>query len=101
MRRVGAVVVALMVVLAFVFAAAATEKGGKAKAEVASGEVVAVDTTAKTLTVKTATGEMVFDVANAKLVGYKALDEIKAADKVEVKYEKKADKNIALEVVKK
>ncbi len=58
------------------------------------GDVIAVDASAMMFTVKSHSGtpgeigEVTFDLANAKLKGYKGIGDIKAGDEVSVKYTK-------------
>lgn len=52
------------------------------------GEVTNVDSTGKTLTVKTKKDSVTFDIAKAKFKGYKDCSEIKVGDKVAAKYTK-------------
>jgi Cu/Ag efflux protein CusF len=65
-----------------------------------AGEVLAVDAAAKMLSVKGAKAEMKFDVASAKWTGYKTMDEVKAGDKVSVKYVEKDGKMVATAIAK-
>jgi hypothetical protein len=65
----------------------------KAKTPQYTGEVTAMDATAKTLTVKGKTDEKTFDVANVKMK-----KEPKAGDKVTVKYAEKDGKMVAKSV---
>lgn len=64
------------------------------------GEVVKVDTVAKSLKVKGAAGEETFDVSKAKFEGVKDLAELQAGDKVVVSYEEKEGKKVAVSVKK-
>jgi len=50
------------------------------------GVVKNYDAAGKTLTVQDKKGTVVFDAANPKLKGYKSINEVKAGDKVAVKY---------------
>jgi glucose/arabinose dehydrogenase len=50
------------------------------------GLVKNYDAIGKTLTVQDKKGTVVFDAANPKLKGYKSINEVKAGDKVAVKY---------------
>jgi len=58
------------------------------------GDVIGVDAAAKMFTVKSHSGtpgeigEVTFDLGNAKLKGYKGIEDIKKGDKVSVKYMK-------------
>jgi hypothetical protein len=78
----------------------AEQKEAKPAVTKITGEVVAVDAAAKTLGVKGPKGEVKFNVASAKWTGYKAMDEIKAGDKVSVKYVEKDGKMVATLVTK-
>ena len=110
MKRALLVLLVLLISAAFVttvFAQAsakpapATEKAPAAAAiHKISGEVVGVDAAAKMLGVKGPKGEVKFDVAAAKWVGYKAMDEVKAGDKVAVKYVEKDGKMVAIQITK-
>lgn len=59
------------------------------------GDVVKVDGKAKTVVVKTQSGEKKFDIANAGLAGYNSIGEMKPGDKLAVLYEEKDGKLIA------
>jgi Cu/Ag efflux protein CusF len=59
------------------------------------GDVVKVDGKAKTVVVKTASGEKKFDIANAALAGYNSIGDMKSGDKLAVLYEEKNGKLIA------
>jgi Cu/Ag efflux protein CusF len=65
-----------------------------------AGAVLAVDAAAKTVSVKGSKAEVTFDVASAKWAGYKAIDEVKAGDKVSVKYVEKDGKMVATHIAK-
>jgi hypothetical protein len=58
------------------------------------GDVTSIDAAAKMFTVKSHSGtpgeigDVTFDLTNAKLKGYKGIEDIKAGDKVSVKYRK-------------
>lgn len=64
------------------------------------GEVVKVDTVAKSLTVKGTAGEETFDVSKAKFEGVKDLSELQVGNKVVVSYEEKEGKKVAVSVKK-
>src|SRR5512136_1722937 len=110
MKRALLVFLVLLIGAAFVttvFAQApAKQAPATAKAPAAptihkiSGAVVSVDAPTKMLGVKGSKGEVKFDVANAKWTGYKAVDEVKAGDKVTVKYTEKDGKMAATQVLK-
>jgi hypothetical protein len=53
------------------------------------GDVVKVDTKAKSVTVKIQGGQKKFDIANAELAGYQSIGDIKAGDKIAILYEEK------------
>ncbi|HEY3275220.1 MAG TPA: hypothetical protein VGJ94_01260 [Syntrophorhabdaceae bacterium] len=113
MKKVSIFVLALVMSLAFVatvFAQAGTPekkettttttttpekketitKVKKSKAMMFQGEVTTMDTAAKTMTVKGKKGDMTFDVSDATMKG-----EVKAGDKVTVKYMEKDGKMMA------
>jgi hypothetical protein len=72
---------------------AEVKKEVKAKVHQFTGEVTAIDTTAKTLTAKKGKDEKAFDISNATVKA-----EPKTGDKVLVKYTEKDGKNIASSV---
>ena len=94
----------LFILLALLFGVAsvttAFAKGTAAKTHSFTGVVASVDAGAKSLAVKGTKKEMTFDVANAKMVGFKALGDIKAGEKVTVKYTEKDGKAMAKSVAK-
>jgi hypothetical protein len=59
------------------------------------GDVVKVDGKAKTVVVKTPSGEKKFDLTNAALAGYNSLGDVKPGDKLAVLYEEKNGKLVA------
>jgi ribosomal 50S subunit-recycling heat shock protein len=67
-----------------------TTKITKSKAMMCQGEVTNMDMAAKTMTVKSKKGDMTFDVSGAKMKA-----EVKAGDKVTVKYTEKEGKMMA------
>ena len=67
-----------------------TTKETKSKAMTFTGEVTNMDTAAKTMAVKGKKGDMTFDVSGATMK-----DEVKAGDKVTVKYMEKDGKKMA------
>ncbi len=103
-KRILAVAVALLFVAAFANAAVAAVKLSSLK-----GEVVAVDLSAKTVTVKAVNapkmpttiveGQLTFAVDNMTKISmgkkHEALGKIKAGDMVEVKYHTKDGRDIA------
>ncbi len=74
-------------------APAPEKKATKEKVHQYTGEVTAMDTAAKTLTVKGKQGEKIFDVTDVKME-----KEVKAGDKVMVKYTEKDGKMAAKSV---
>ena len=78
----------------------AEQKEAKPAVMKISGDIVAVDAKAKMLGMKGPKGEMKFDVTSAKWTGYKAMDEVKAGDKVFVKYIEKDGKMVATQITK-
>ncbi len=78
--------------------AAAAQKAPKALHY--AGAVASIDSAAKMIAVKGKKAEMKFDVAGAKWKGYKAMDEVKAGDKVTVTYMEKDGKMVAALVAK-
>jgi Cu/Ag efflux protein CusF len=97
MKKVLLVALAIVISVAFistVFAQAPSEKKEmKAKAMSFSGEVTNMDMAAKMMTVKGKDKDMTFDVSGAKIMG-----EMKAGDKVSVKYMEKDGKMMASSV---
>jgi len=71
------------------------EKKVAAKAKSFKGEFVSMDAAAKTITAKDAKGEMTFDIA-----GVKKMAELKAGEKIMVRYTEKDSKMLAKTVVK-
>jgi hypothetical protein len=71
------------------------KKASRGKTHQSSGEVTKVDTTAKTIVVKSKNDEMTFDVGMAKMKS-----DVKEGDKVTVKYTKKEGKMMASAVTK-
>jgi uncharacterized alpha/beta hydrolase family protein len=82
--------------------AATAEKKAPAKPKTHeyTGTVASMDAAAKMLVIKGKKGEMTFDVAGSKWKGYKAMDEVKAGQKVTVKYMEKDGKMMATAVAK-
>ena len=70
------------------------------KALTFKGAVVSMDAKTNMLVVKGEKKDMSFNVAGAKWDGYKAMDEVKAGDKVVVKYVEKEGKMMATTVGK-
>lgn len=65
-----------------------------------SGIAVSFDAATKTLVAKREKTEMTFDLATAKLASNTKLEEIKAGDKIAIKYIEKEGKNVARDVAK-
>jgi hypothetical protein len=98
---ISAALVATVFAQAPAKSAPATQKAPAAPViHMLTGQVTAVDAAAKMLEVKGSKKEVKFDVANAKWTGYKAIDEVKAGDKVTVKYTEKEGKMTANQVLK-
>jgi osmotically-inducible protein OsmY len=95
MKKIMMVVVALIISVIFVTMVMAQDK---AKSMSWVGEVVSVDSAAKTVVAKNKKGEMTFDVSAAKLAKNVKLDGLNAGDKITVKYEEKDGKNMATSV---
>jgi hypothetical protein len=64
------------------------------------GTVASIDAAAKMLVVKSKKGEKTFDVADSKWHGYKSVDDVKAGQKVTVRYMEKEGKMFATVVTK-
>ncbi len=119
MKRIIALIVAMIFVLAVVgFAvavekkeaapaekkeAASAEKKAPAKVKQVTGEVTAVDAVAKTLTVKGKAGDVAItadDKTSVKIgTEKKSLADVKVGDKVTVKYVEADGKNLAKSIV--
>jgi hyperosmotically inducible protein len=95
MKKVLMIVMALIISVAFVTTVMAKDKP-KGKGWV--GEVVSVDTAAKTVVAKNKKGEMTFDVSAAKFAKNVAFEDLKAGDKIAVKYKVKDGENMATSV---
>jgi hypothetical protein len=65
-----------------------------------AGEVVSVDAAAKIVVAKNKKGEMTFDVSEAKFAKHVKFENLKAGDKIALKYEEKDGKNMATGVAK-
>ncbi len=103
MRKSVALVMVLFVACALAsLAVAAEKKASKPAAHRATGEVVSIDATAKTITVKEKDKDVTFTLAeNAKVMIHGkagSLDQLKAGDHVNVKYMDKDGSQIAEEV---
>lgn len=105
MRKSVVLGVAILFACAMVsFAVAAQKKASSAPAaKHVTAEVVSLDATAKTLTVKEKDREMTFtlaETAKIKIQGKESsLDQLKAGDKVQIKYTEKDGAQIAQEIV--
>jgi hypothetical protein len=99
MKRTLLVVLSLLFSVALVTAVYAQEKKAPVMAKVKVlhyyGIVASMDSAANLLVVKGKKGEKSFDVAGAKLKGFKAMDEVKAGERVSVKYVEKDSKMMA------
>jgi Cu/Ag efflux protein CusF len=96
MKRSLTLALVLLIGLAFATVGFAAEKTSKM-----SGEVTKIDAAAKTVTVKDKQGEKEFSIADdVKLGVYKAIDEIKAGEKVAVSFVEKEGKVVAKEIKK-
>ena len=100
MKRALLIAVLVVVSVALVSTVFAAEKKVLPKALMFKGAVASVDAATKMLVVKGEKGDMSFNVAGAKWGGYKAMDEVKAGDKVVVKYVEKEGKMMATMVGK-
>jgi osmotically-inducible protein OsmY len=101
MKKVLMIVMALMISVAFVAMVMAQDKpAAKAKSMSWAGVVVSVDTAAKTVVAKNKKGEMTFDVSAAKFAKNLTVEDLKAGDKIAVKYEAKDGTNMATGVTK-
>jgi len=110
MKKVIALVVSVLFVLSVAGLSFAAEKaaapaGKKAPAKVkaVSGEVVAVDAAAKTITVKGKKGEVALTADDTTTVKVgkekKTLADVKVGDKATVKYTEAEGKNVAKSIV--
>ena len=111
MKKASMITLALLISFAFVTTVFAQEKktgekAAPAKAEKAAmgmkfaGKVVSIDAATKTFVAKDRNGEKNFDAANAKFAQGITFEDIKAGDKVAVKYKEKDGKNVASAVAK-
>ncbi len=103
MRKSVALGMAILFACAVASLAVATEKkSAKAASHHAIGDVVSVDATAKTLTVKEKDKDMTFTIAdNAKVMIHGkagSLDQLKAGDHVSVRFTEKDGASIAQNV---
>lgn len=111
MKRVIALIVAMLFVLSVAGLALAdekkeaapAEKKAPAKVKQVTGEVTAVDATAKTLTVKGKAGDVALTADDKTTVKIgkekKALGDIKVGDKVTVRYTEMDGKNVAKSII--
>jgi phosphoribosylformylglycinamidine (FGAM) synthase-like amidotransferase family enzyme len=65
-----------------------------------SGKVVSVDAAAKTIVARRMKTDMTFDVAGAKFASNTKLENIKADDKIAIKYIEKDGRNVARDIAK-
>jgi uncharacterized alpha/beta hydrolase family protein len=116
MKKALFILVALLISAAFVTAvfaqsqsqasetkpAATVEKKATAKPKTHAywGTVASIDAAAKVLVVKTKKGEKTFEVAGSKWRGYKSMDDVKAGQRVTVRYMEKEGKMVATIVTK-
>lgn len=101
MKRVLMIVMVLIISVAFVTTIMAQDKpaaGTKDKSW--AGKVVSVDAGAKTVVAKNKKGEMTFDVSAAKFAKNVKFEDLKAGDKIAVKYEEKDGMNMATSIAK-
>jgi len=99
MKRALLIAVLVVVSVALVSTVFAAEKKAP-KAMTFNGAVVSMDAKTNMLVVKGEKKDMSFNVAGAKWADYKAMDEVKAGDKVVVKYMEKEGKMMATMVGK-
>jgi ribosomal protein S1 len=99
MKKAIAIVLSLILMFAFTAVTFAAEKA-KAKSAQVTGEVTAVDAKANTITVKGKKGEVTISVdEKTKMMPKgKTLADVKAGDKVTVKYSEAEGKNTAKSV---
>jgi hypothetical protein len=97
MKKALLILFVLILSASFVTVAFAAEKKAP-KTMTYTGQAVSME--ANMLVVKGKKGEMTFDVTGAKTSGYKMMDEVKAGDKVTVKYTKREGKTMATLVKK-
>jgi osmotically-inducible protein OsmY len=95
MKKVLMIVMVLIISVAFVTTVMAQDKP---KSNSWVGKVVSTDTAAKTVVAKNKKGEMTFDVSAAKFAKNVAFEDLKAGDKIAVKYKVKDGKNMATSV---
>jgi microtubule-associated protein 1 len=96
-----ALLIAVLVVVSVALVSTVFAAEAKApKAMTFKGTVTGMDAAKNMLTVKGEKKDMSFNVAGAKWADYKAMDEVKAGDKVVVKYVEKEGKMMATTVGK-
>jgi hyperosmotically inducible protein len=95
MKKVLMIVMVLIISVAFVTTVMAQDKP---KGNSWVGTVVSVDTAAKKVVAKNKKGEMTFDVSAAKFAKNVAFEDLKAGDKIAVKYKVKDGENMATSV---
>ena len=103
MKRAIALVVSVIFILSFVgFASATKDKECKKEKMYITGEVTAVDATAKTLTIKGEKGEVALTTSDkTRFAKGKSLADIKVGDKMTAKYSEKDGKMMAWKVMTK
>jgi hypothetical protein len=99
MKRALLIAVLVVVSVALVSTVFAADKKAP-KAMTFKGAVVSMDAKTNMLVVKGEKKDMSFNVAGAKWTDYKAMEEVKAGDKVVVKYTEKEGKMMATTVGK-
>ena len=95
MKKVLMIVMVLIISVAFVTTVMAQDKP---KGNGWVGTVVSVDTAAKTVVAKNKKGEMTFNVSAAKFAKNVAFEDLKAGDRIAVKYKVKDGENMATRV---
>jgi len=95
MKKVLMIVMALIISVAFVTTVMAQDKP---KGNGWVGTVVSVDTAAKKVVAKNKKGEMTFDVSAAKFAKNVSFEDLKAGDRIVVKYQVKDGANMATRV---
>ena len=97
MKNVLMIVMALMISVAFVTTVMAKNKPeGKRW----TGEVVSIDAAGKTIVAKNKNGEKNFDVSAAKFAKDVTFEDLKAGDKIALRYVAKDGKNMATSVAR-
>ncbi len=102
MKKALAIIVSLLFVLSVVGLSSAEEKKHAKKALHVTGEVTAVDATAKTLTIKGKEGEVLLTTTDkTKFAKGKTLADVKVGDKLTAKYSEKDGKMVVWKVMTK